>query len=48
MARIPAPVAVIAEAAPSKTGAESVADSVGAPVPEGMGSTTGMVPLADG
>ena len=46
MARRPAPVADRAAAAPSKGGA--VADSVGAPVPEGAGASMGTVPLADG
>ena len=46
MARRPAPVAERAAAAPSKGGA--VADSVGAPVPEGAGASMGTVPLADG
>jgi hypothetical protein len=46
MARIPAPVAVRAEAPLSK-GATEV-DSVGAPVPEGAGATIGVVPLEEG
>ena len=45
MARRPAPVAVMALAAPSK-GADSLVDSVGAPVPEGW--TMGVVALAEG
>jgi hypothetical protein len=47
MARIPAPVAVRAEAAPSK-GAASEVDEVGAPVPEGAGAAIGVVPLDEG
>jgi hypothetical protein len=47
MARRPAPVAESAAAAPSK-GADSLVDSVGAPVPEGAGATMGIVPLAEG
>lgn len=47
MARIPAPVAVRVEAAPSK-GAAPVVVSAGAPVPEGAGATMGVVPLAEG
>ena len=47
MARIPAPVAVSVEAAPSK-GAASEVDSEGAPVPEGAGATIGVVPLEEG
>lgn len=45
MARRLAPVAVMALAAPSK-GADSLVDSVGAPVPEGW--TMGVVALAEG
>ena len=47
MAKIPAPVAERAEAALSK-GATPVVVVVGAPVPDGLGTTAGVVPLADG
>jgi hypothetical protein len=47
MARMPAPVAVRVEAAPSK-GVEPVVDSDGAPVPEGAGAAMGVVPLEEG
>jgi hypothetical protein len=47
IARIPAPVAVRVEAAPSK-GVAPVVDSEGAPVPEGAGAAMGVVPLEEG
>ena len=47
MARIPAPVAVRVEAAPSK-GVVPVEEDSGAPVPEGAGAAIGMVPLEEG